>query len=140
MSNFELAKYYDKNKLFGGVYARDEVKNIDNKFYFINLDDSTGAGTHWVCVYNCGTECIYFDPFGIDPSTEILKFMRASKKKMLMSTYQIQNVESIMCGYFCIYIVNSLLNRSAFHDILLEFDPNDYEFNDSLVKQKLNLM
>lgn len=140
LSNFELSEYYYKNKLFGGVYARDEMTSIDNKFYFINLDDSTGVGTHWVCVYNCGDICIYFDPFGIDPAIEILTFMRSSKKQMIMSTYQIQDISSAMCGYFCIYVCNELLNKKQFYDILLEFEPNNYKKNDSLLMKKLNLI
>ena len=56
-----------------------------------------------------------------------------------MNTYQIQKLGTIMCGYFCIYVCNELLNNTLFGDILLNFDPNKYENNDRIIMKKLNL-
>ena len=68
-----------------------------------------------------------------------LRFMRQSHKKIAASTYQIQQLGTIMCGYFCIYVCNELLNNKPFCDILLEFDPNNYKNNDNIIIKKLNL-
>ena len=133
--------YYNLNNKFGGVYSRDTLpKSIKSKFYIVNLDESSNEGTHWVCVYNCDHQvCYYFDSFGVDPSDEILKFMKQSKKKILMSTYRIQELGSIMCGYYCIYICDQLLKNVTFYDILLQFNPNNYKKNDNIVMKKLFL-
>jgi hypothetical protein len=134
--------YYNEHKKFGGVYSRDTIpKTIKPKFYIVNLDDARGEGTHWVCVYNCHHNvCYYFDSFGVDPCNELIRFMRQSKKIILMSTYRIQDIGSIMCGYYCIYVCDQLLNNIAFHDILLQFDPNNYVKNDNIVMKKLILI
>ena len=133
--------YYSNNKRFGGVYSRNTLPlNIQSKFYIVNLDDANGPGTHWVCIFNCHQDvCYYFDSFGVDPCDEVLAFMRQSHKKIAMSTYQIQKLGTIMCGYFCIYVCNELLNDVPFCDILLKFDPNKFHNNDSIIKELLNL-
>jgi hypothetical protein len=134
-------QYYNNVKHFDGVYSRNNLpKIIEPKFYIVNLDDAKGPGTHWVCIYNCNhNACYYFDSFGVDPCEEVLRFMRQSHKKILGSTYQIQKLGTIMCGYFCIYVCNELMKNTPFHDILLKFDPIHYQNNDSIIKRLLNL-
>ena len=142
LSNFDLIKYYNNVKQFGGVYSRDSLpKLIKPKFYIVNLDDATGPGSHWVCIYNCNCDiCYYFDSFGVDPCDEVLKFIRQSQKKVVMSnTFQIQKLGTIMCGYFCIYVCNELMKNTPFHYILLKFEPIHYQNNDRIIKQLLNL-
>ena len=133
--------YYNNVKQFGGVYSRNNLPTvIEPKFYIVNLDDATGPGSHWVCIFNCDPDvCYYFDSFGVDPSDEVLLFMKQTHKKIAMNTYQIQKLGTIMCGYFCIYVCNELLNNTLFGDILLNFDPNKYENNDRIILKKLNL-
>ena len=123
------------------MYSRDKLpKHIESKYYIVNLDDSSGVGSHWVCIYNCTHEvCYYFDSFGVDPCEEVMRFMRQSRKKIAMSTYQIQQLGTIMCGYYCIYVCNELLNNVPFYDILLQFYPTSYKMNDSVLMKKLNL-
>ena len=134
-------KYYNDVKHFGGVYSRDNIpKAVKSKFYIVNLDDAKGPGTHWVCIYNCNCDiCYYFDSFGVDPCDELLHFMKQTHKKIVMSAYQIQKLGTIMCGYFCIYVCNELLKYTPFYDILLQFDCNDYQNNDKIIKQLLYL-
>lgn len=141
LSNFDIMKYYNNINQFGGVYSRNNLPTvIEPKFYIVNLDDATGPGSHWVCIFNCDPDvCYYFDSFGVDPADEVLKFMRQSHNKIAMNTYQIQELGTIMCGYFCIYVCNELLNNTLFGDILLKFDPNKYENNDRIIMKKLNL-
>ena len=134
-------KYCNNIQQFGGVYSRDTLPKLLNpKFYIVNLDDAEGPGTHWVCIYNCDHGvCYYFDSFGVDPCDEVLKFMKQSHKKIAMSTYQIQKLGTIMCGYFCIHVCNELLKNTPFCDILLQFDPTNYSNNDNIIKRLLNL-
>ena len=141
LSNFDIIKYYTNIKQFGGVYSRNTLPRvIKPKFYIVNLDEADGPGSHWVCIFNCDHEvCYYFDSFGVDPCDEVLQFMRQSQKKIAVSTYQIQQLATIMCGYFCIYVCNELLNDVPFCDILLKFDPNKFHNNDSVIKKLLNL-
>ena len=141
LSNFDIMQYYNTVQEFGGVYSRNNLPAvIEHKFYIVNLDDAKGPGTHWVCIYNCDNNlCYYFDSFGVDPCEEVLSFMRQSHKKIMCSTYQIQKLGTIMCGYFCIYVCNELIKNTPFHDILLKFDPSHYQNNDSIIKRLFNL-
>jgi hypothetical protein len=142
LSNFDFIEYYKTDKLFGGVFSRDNLPTfIKSKFYIINLNQKHESGSHWVAIINfLPSRCYYFDSFGIDPAKKILIFMRTSKKEMIMSSYRIQALMSIMCGYFCIYIIDSLQAGKKFQDVLLEFDASNYMKNDQLIKMKLNLI
>jgi len=55
-------------KGFRRVFTSDLLPKRIRKFKngIINLDISTGPGTHWVCYYNDPTYNFieYFDPFG----------------------------------------------------------------------------
>jgi hypothetical protein len=60
-------------------------------------------------------------------------------REILMNTYRIQALDSMMCGYFCIYMINEMCKGKTFYDVLLEFDPNNYKKNDQLILKHLNL-
>ena len=53
LSNIPLEKISTKMKLpLNKIIMRDEANMInDDGFYIINLDKSTGEGTHWTCLY-----------------------------------------------------------------------------------------
>lgn len=130
--------YYNKNKLFGGVFSRDNLpKKCGYKFYIINFNKKHEPGSHWVVVLSFD-RCYYFDSFGISPPPEIERFMQG--KEIIRNTYRIQALNSIMCGYFCIYIIDEMCKGRKFYDVLLEFDPNKYRVNDMIVMRKLNLI
>ena len=42
-------KYYENESRFNGVYSRDNLSEIKNGAYIINLDEYSDTGTHWVC-------------------------------------------------------------------------------------------
>ena len=128
--------YYKDNVMFGDVFSRDNLpKKCDNKFYIVNLNKKHEPGSHWVAVINntSNEECYYFDSFGVYPAPEILRFMQSSNKKIKYNIYRIQALGSIMCGYFCIYIIDEMCKGREFYDVLVDFDPNDYVGNDSLI-------
>ena len=73
--------------------------------YIVNLDDSTGYGTHWTAFIITDKIAMYFDSFGAPMPQSILRFIKRynSKLKIIYSIDQIQHKESIYCGYFCVY-------------------------------------
>ena len=120
----------------GGVFSRDNLPtHPENKFYIINLDDQSGGGTHWVMLYNVGDNCIYFDSFGVDPPEEVLDKMRKTCKKMIMNSYRIQHLKSINCGFFCMYVIDGLLEGRDFINLLTDFRPRDYDKNDEFIAE-----
>ena len=66
-----------KNKNSIGVSSRNTIKGtiMNPDYAIINLGDSIGPGTHWVCYYNN----YYFDPFGMPHPIEIVKYIQDIK-------------------------------------------------------------
>ena len=72
----------------------------------INLDSKIGPGTHWVCYRNINKYCEYFDPFGLIMPNEIQTYLSSSGKQIIYSRDEIQERDSVLCGYWCIYYFN----------------------------------
>ena len=94
-------------KHFRGVFSRDGLPhNIRKECGIINLDDIQGAGTHWVCYRNLTSVVEYFDPFGLIMPNEALKYFNTaspSGKQIVYSIDEIQNRNTVLCGYWCLY-------------------------------------
>ncbi len=94
----------------------------------VNLDDHIGPGTHWVCYRNIDRFCEYFDSFGLPMPIEVKKYMKTSGKRLVYSTDEIQERDSVLCGYWCLYY---LLERQKGRSILdtihnCKFDMSDH--------------
>ena len=77
LSNHDLCQWIDKLKIkhFRGIFCRDNLpKKMQRlKTGIINLDDSIGPGTHWVCFRDIDKQfCEYFDPFGLNTPIKII--------------------------------------------------------------------
>lgn len=71
-----------------------------NECGIINLDSSTGSGTHWVAYHKKGTNIEYFDSFGnLQPPKELLNYLGDN----IMYNYEAyQNYNSVNCGHLCL--------------------------------------
>ena len=102
LSNFDLTNWIDKLKIkhFRGIYSRDGLQSkIGKECGIINLDDIQGAGTHWVCYRNLDSMVEYFDPFGLIMPNEALNYFHTAKKQIIYSMDEIQNRNTVLCGY-----------------------------------------
>lgn len=70
--------------------------------YIINMEDADkGVGTHWVAfIIRPNGRCWYFDSFGLPPRESVKEFLKPCKTVYNMK--QIQNINSSICGYYCI--------------------------------------
>ena len=61
---------------FRGVFMRNTLPDIPRKGEcgIFNLGDTNGTGTHWVAWYKRGQNTFYFDSYGIQPPTELVKY------------------------------------------------------------------
>ena len=66
LTNFEIQKYYQYEPKFNGVYSRDNLPEIKDGGYVINLDEYSDIGTHWVALYVNNNSVTYFDSFGVE--------------------------------------------------------------------------
>lgn len=139
LTSTDIDNYYKGNSKYGGWYSKNELKTVKpaNKFYIVNMQDSTdGNGTHWVCIYNVRPKsCFYFDPFGVYPPDDIVKFMKKTKKECLMSDMEIQKIDSQNCGWYCLFIIDKLETGRKYIDVLVnDFDLSNKEDNESSVE------
>ena len=132
LSNFDLINWVNQLSIkhFRGVFSRDDLPDRINEpeVGIINLDSKIGPGTHWVCYRNDdGNLCEYFDSFGLTMPTEVLKYLQTSGEKIIYSTDEIQERDSVLCGYWCLYYLLERQKGKSINEILHNsaFDPND---------------
>ena len=67
----ETAKRLSINN-FRGVFLRDELPGRPraDECGILNLDDSSGSGTRWVCWIKRRNYKVYFDGYGLPPPVE----------------------------------------------------------------------
>ena len=140
LSNIEIdaiMKKCDKN--YRGTFSKDVLSKTMNKneSIVVNIQDYfEGNGTHWVCIYNenKSKSVEYFDSFGLVPPNEVVKYMKTTNKNIIYNDAQIQNIDSILCGYYCLhYITERNKNRKA-DEVLLDFHQSPTEFNEQFMK------
>ena len=126
LTNFEIRKYYKNEPRFNGVYSRDNLpKTIKNGTYVINLDKYADVGTHWIALYVKKNEVIYFDSFGVEhvPEEHVEHVWCRTcfrHEDIKTNIFRIQAYNSIMCGYFCIGLVDFMfLNNIILYYIIL---------------------
>src|SRR5436190_8103630 len=101
MDNYQILKYAKGIPYFRGVFMRNELRNPrKNESLIINLDTNRGPGTHWVAVKKRGNKILYFDPFGIQPPKEVLKYYKHFT--IYYTTAQVQKLNSTICGQLCL--------------------------------------
>ena len=68
----------------------------------VNLDSIQGPGTHWVCYRNLDNSVEYFDPFGLIMPHEVYHYLTSSGKRLIYFHDELQNRDSVLCGYWCL--------------------------------------
>ena len=63
LTHFEIQKYYQNEPTFNGVYSKDNLTEIKDETYIINLDEYFDIVTRWVVLYVRNINVTYFDSF-----------------------------------------------------------------------------
>ena len=116
VSGYEIEKFLNECPHFIGCYADDQCKSISIQsfpaFIIFNLDNSAQPGSHWLALRIDRTSVEVFDPLGFDislwPRTPIFLFdylRRLSLHRKLLFNRQIQNSNSVLCGFYCIFYI-----------------------------------
>ena len=92
--------------------------------YVINLDEYTDVGTHWIALFRNRNEIVYFDSFGVEHFPEKIKEF-IGKKNIKANIFQVQENDSIMCGYFSIGFIDFMLAGKKLTDYTNLFSPHD---------------
>ena len=86
---------------------RDELpsKIGENECGIINLDISSGPGTHWTAYVKNNNYIIYFDSYGnLRPPNKVINYFYSdgSLNKIKYNHDQIQKYNSSNCGQLCL--------------------------------------
>jgi len=119
LTNLEIIA--SANKLcipsFRGVFVRDNLpsKPYKNECGVLNLDDSSGNGTHWTMWYRKNNANCYFDSYGIQPPRELKRYLKGT---IFYTTEKIQPKGEVFCGHLCLHILKQLSLGRHLQDIV----------------------
>lgn len=83
------------------------LKALTKECGIVNLDNSSGSGTHWVAYNKNKKDVIYFDSFGnLQPPIELIKYLGYN---MQYNYNSYQSYNTIICGHLCLAFLNQLL-------------------------------
>ena len=124
--NFEdfMKKYNLKNDTTNELELR-RVYNYpiyprDSKIYsdrgYITIDNGSQGGTHWCAFYVKDKKSYYFDSFEGNPDKFLLNQL---PKPIIFHNYKIQDINSFLCGSYCLYFFY-LVERMSYYDAILK--------------------
>jgi hypothetical protein len=105
-------------------------KGTDKIGVIFNLDKHDEPGSHWVCAFvdYPKKSAYYFDSYGLEPPTEIAKFLERCKDQgcdnVLYNDIRHQRKDS-ECGMYCLYVIICLLKGKDFHTICMDIVKDD---------------
>ena len=103
LSNLEIIDAAKKLSLYGfrGVFLRDFLpkKPKLNECGILNLDSSSGDGTHWVIWFKKGNK-FYFDSYGVQPPSELIAYL---KSPIFYNSERVQQKGEVFCGHLCLF-------------------------------------
>ena len=104
LSNIEIIVTAKKLSLdgFRGVFLRDTLpkKSKLNECRILNLDSSSGDGTHWVMQFKKGKNKFYFDSYGVQPPSELIDYL---KSPIFYNSERVQQNGEVFCGHLCLF-------------------------------------
>lgn len=102
LTDVQIKEIASKNGLDIEIYCRDTIpRTKSEKWSILNLDKSSGDGTHWTA-YKNGTNKIYFDSMGVVPPQELDDIF---EDDYIYNTTQIQDLNSTACGWYCLAFI-----------------------------------
>ena len=127
-------------KNFKGVFMQNmlDKKIGEDESGVINYDKMIGGnGTHWVAYYNSpdNPHVYFFDSFGCIPSDEIQQYLHSSGKLIKFDSKDIQNVASVMCGWYCVAWIKQMANGMRYEDWADEWKDNGSIANEKKIKK-----
>ena len=92
------------------------------------------SGSHWVCIILDDDKYYYFDSFGVRHIPIEIKRFIGDDRYIETNNKQLQDISSVMCGYYCISFIDHILDGGNM-DSYLDMFGNDFKTNDKIVKK-----
>lgn len=137
ISNITINKYLGKYPLYNGCFSCLQLPKIEVGCYVINISEDPQAGTHWVTVIVRTNSINYIDSFGQIPNSQILEWIKKTKKPIMYNVNDFQALKSDACGYFCMYIISNYCKGRSINSILHDFS-NEVDYNQHLLMNYFN--
>ena len=119
MENYKLKNDTMKESQLQGIYNYP-IYPKDSKIYsergFVNVDNGSMGGSHWTSFIVKDNKSYYFDSFGGQPDKFLLNQL---PKPIIYQNYKIQDINSILCGSYCLYFFY-LIERMNYYDTILK--------------------
>ena len=133
LTKFEIQANYKNGPRFIGAYSRDNLPDeIKYGAYVVNIDEYSDIGTHWIALYVNNKTAAYFDSFAIEHVPKEVKKI-IGHRNIITNIYRIENYDPIMCGYFCIGLINYMFMGKNLTDYTNLFSPNNFKKNDDII-------
>ena len=129
-----MQKYYQNEPKFNDVCSRNNLSKINDGACIINIDDYESIGTHWIAFYVNGKNVTYFDSFGVEYIPKEIKKI-IGNENIIIKICTIQAYDSIMSGYFGIWVINFMLKDKILLEYTNIFSPNEYRQNNKIIKK-----
>ena len=140
LSNFDLidAASALAIKNFRGVFMRYQLPKQPKRVEtgIINLDNSSGEGTHWVAYAIDPRGIVYFDSYGLAPPSEFMRYIISTSHSIpifysMLPTQQLN--DPLICGH---EVLNVLAEISRFPQKPPHIVVNEYTSGRLLENQK----
>ena len=109
LSNLEIIDAAKNLSLYGfrAVFLSDTLstKTKLNECGILNLDSSSGHGTHWVMWFKKGKDKFYFDSHGVQPPSELIVYL---KSPIFYNNERVQQNGEVFCGHLCLFTLKQL--------------------------------
>ena len=109
LSNLQIIDAAKKLSLYGfrGVFLRDTLpkKAKLNECGILNLDSSSGDGTHWVMWFKKGKDKFYCDSYGVQPHIELFAYL---KSPIFYNSERVEQNGEMFCGHLCLFALKQL--------------------------------
>ena len=137
-SNHDLTKWCKYlNTPIKDVLSRDQAVPHNHKqaLCIYNLEPYCMSGSHWVSTYVRDGVINYFDSFGMPPFQEIVDHARSKNLTLVHQNNQMQNINTITCGYLCFYFLNEMSKGTTYYDLLDVFNIDDTMKNEQFIEK-----
>ena len=141
LTNREITEICNKNNIqLNFCFYKDKIKKLTNGNYIINLDDYPNSGTHWIALNIRNKNHCYADSYGIPPPQKLSNLIYKKYNHIVYNANQIQDNNSLKCGYFCIVFLHFVSNlkddtnyNDKINDFLTDFWLGDEKKNDKQI-------
>lgn len=145
MYAYQIRNFLDKKSEDINVYVTP-VNMLPRRVSYplalvINLSESMEPGIYWVAVYiNEKREGFYFDSYGFKPrDVRIETFLKIHCSSWHYNTQQVQQVNSKVCGYYCVVFLFYMINKINVKSFMNQFTKN-LVINDYIINQVFNTL